>query len=228
MSGFSTTSAVNLSSRSCVVFDYDGTLGDTLPSIVRTAREVLLGFGMAEEELGDLSRLVGPPFPEAYSLVYGLSPEDAAEVTRRYRAIYGSLGPSAWPTFPHMHEFLEDLRAAGKTLAVASSKRTALLRRCIADGGIAEFFTVIQGKEHDGTASKAQTIEYVISELGFSPDESVMVGDRHYDVDAAREVGVPCAGVYFGHTAAAGELEQAGAAAIAHSLEELRACLLAS
>ena len=73
----------DIAHRPCIAWDFDGTLGDTLPAIVETARTVLLGFGMRPDELGDLSRLVGPPFPQAFSQVYGLSEADAAEVTRR-------------------------------------------------------------------------------------------------------------------------------------------------
>ena len=75
--------AATVPGRRLVIFDFDGTVADTKPCIVETARRALLDFGMAEEDLGDLGRLVGPPFPYAYTLVYGLSEADAAEVTRR-------------------------------------------------------------------------------------------------------------------------------------------------
>ena len=198
----------------CIVWDFDGTLGDTMPMIVETARRVLIGFGLPEDELGDLRRLVGPPFPQAFSMVYGLSEADAAEVTRRYREIYGTYGPEAWPAFPG-------------TLAVASSKRTPLLRRCVGEAGIADQFAIVMGKDSDGKVSKADTIKAAVKAAGFSLDEAVMVGDRHFDVEAAHEAGIPCIGVYYGDTAPAGELEKAGAASIAHTVDELRRLFLA-
>ena len=41
-------------SRRLVLFDFDGTLADTVPVITRTARRVLLGHGLTDETLGDL------------------------------------------------------------------------------------------------------------------------------------------------------------------------------
>ncbi|NLH91149.1 MAG: HAD hydrolase-like protein [Atopobium sp.] len=216
----------DVSCRPCVIFDFDGTLADTMPSIVNVAREVLCGFGFAEGELGDLRRLVGPPFPQAFSDVYGLSASDAAEVTRRYRAIYGSLGPEAWPAFAGMPQLLGDLQAAGRVLAVASSKRDQLLKRCVKDARIESYFSLVCGKQDDRLSSKSVTIGTVLSELGLQSKDAVMVGDRCSDGKAAREAGMPCVGVYFGDTAPAGELEQAGACAIAHNVVELGDILL--
>lgn len=217
----------DVTDRKLVIFDFDGTLANTIPGIVSTARTVLLGFGLAEEDLGDLRRLVGPPFPQAFSLVYGLSEADAAEVTRRYRQIYDGLGPESWPAFPGMPQLLADLKAAGRLLAVASSKRHQLLQRCVRGAGIYDLFDLVRGKDQDtGGLTKGQLVADEVRQLGLTPADALMVGDRHFDVEAAREAGLPCVGVYYGETAPEGELEEAGACAIAHTMDELRACLL--
>ena len=53
-----------------------------------------------------------------------------------------------------------------------------------------------------------------------------MIGDRRFDVEAAREAGVPCVGVLFGGTADRSELEGAGACAVAEKVDDLRSILL--
>jgi phosphoglycolate phosphatase len=222
-----TSACKDIRQRICVIFDFDGTLADTMDSIVAVARQVLVDFGFSEDKLGDLRRLVGPPFPQAFSEVYGLSVSDAAEVTRRYRAIYETLGPSAWPAFTGIPVLLEDLKSSGRILAVASSKRDVLLKRCVREAKLAEYFKLIKGKQDDQASSKAITISSILDELGLQADQAVMVGDRRNDVCAAREAGLPCVGVYYGNTAPDGELEQAGALAIAHSVFELHEILLA-
>lgn len=212
----------DLAQRPCILFDYDGTLGNTTQSIVATARMVLSDFGMSEEEMGDLRRLIGPPFPQAYSEVYGLSEKDAATVTAHYRKLYDVCGPEAWPPFAGIPELLAQLQANGRHLAVASSKRQGLLERCVSDGKIADYFEAIEGKKIDtNKQTKADTIQAAIDKLGFTAEQTVMVGDRHYDVEAAKQVGLPCIGVYFGDTAPAGELEEAGAIAVVHSVDQL-------
>lgn len=219
-------SAADPSARRVVVFDFDGTIADSMPSIVATATRVLTDWGLPPERMADVPKLVGPPFPQAFSMVFGMSDADAREVTGRYREAYERLGASAWPAFPGMAELLDGLRAAGRTLAVASSKRTRLLRRGLTDQGLIGRFDVALGKESDAPQTKARTLAEVLRRLGASPDEAVMVGDRFYDVNAATACGMPCVGVTYGRTAPRSELEQAGACAVARSVGELGRVLL--
>ena len=215
-----------VSERSCILFDFDGTLADTKPAIVDTARKVLREWGMSDEEIGDPGRLVGPPFPAAFSIVYGMSEEDAAEVTRRYRAIYTTLGLETHLLFDGMAELLGDLKAAGRRLAVTTSKREEMAHEMLAENGVEQLFGAIVGQTDPTRADKATLVGDTLEALGCGADDAVMVGDRFYDVEGAAANGVPCVGVYLGGTAPAGELEQAGAAACAHSVDELRRVLL--
>lgn len=216
-----------LTTRELVLFDFDGTLADTVDGICSTARTVLRAHGVSEEDLSSRVRLlIGPPFPQAFSLVFGLSEEEAAQVTAEYRAIYQNLGLAAWPLYPGMRELLEDLRSAGRRLAVASAKREPLVVRAIADNGVADLFDACLGKRSDDVTTKAETIARAIDSLGLAPADAVMVGDRHHDVEAAAACGVPCVGVTYGGTAAPGELEDAGACAIVSSIDGLRRVLL--
>ena len=217
---------MDLSSRRAIVFDWDGTVADTLVGITTTAREVLLGFGLAKDELGDLKRLVGPPFPQAYAQVYGLSDEDAMEVTLRYRDLYASRDVSAWPAFSGMAELLSELRDAGRLLAIASSKRHPLVMRQVGDNGLVPAFDAIVGKMSDLAATKVGAIEQALAQLGVSAEEAVMVGDRDLDVYAAAELGIPCVGVLYGNTGTREELAGAGAVAIAETMDDLRRILL--
>lgn len=216
----------DVTGRGLVIFDFDGTLADTIAGIISTARTVLLRHGLTEEEMGDVRRIIGPPFPQAFSSVYGLSEEEAAQVTEEYRAIYLGLGPEGWPLYPDVRELLVDLRAAGRTLAVASSKRQRIVECAVADNGVGGLFLAVLGKASDAQGDKAATIGRVLERAGAGPGDAVMVGDRHHDVEAAAACGVPCVGVTYAGTAAPGELEAAGACAVAASVDELRRVLL--
>ncbi len=215
-----------LAQRDVVIFDFDGTIADTKAGIIATATRVLSDWGLGPAELAHVGELIGPPFPQAYELVFGLSHADAVEVTRRYRAIYRDLGVEAWPAFAGMRELLVALREAGRRLAVASSKQTALVHRGLADNGILDLFELVRGKEDDAEATKVDAIRLVLAQLQAIPDDAVMVGDRFHDVEASAACGVPCVGVRYGDTARPGELEEAGAVAIANTMDELRALLL--
>ena len=179
----------DLAACQLVVFDFDGTLANTAPCIIRTAETVLREAGLPEERMKDVPQLIGPPFPQAFSQVFGYSAKDAQEITNRYREIYSSLGSEAWPAFAGVKELLEALKASGRMLAIASSKRMHLVEKSAKDAGIAPFFSFIEGKRSDAPQTKAATLALVLDEAG--TESAVMIGDRHYDIDAAHAVGIP-------------------------------------
>lgn len=213
--------------RDYVLFDFDGTLADTMPAIVATAVRTLTEWGMSEDEIGDARRLVGPPFPAAFSMVYGVSEADAAEICRRYRAIYRELGSDSYPLFEGIAELLDRLRAAGRHLAIATSKNDPNVQRMVDGLGIRDRFDAVVGKVRDGRGAKQVIIADALAALGCTSDQAVMVGDRFYDVGGALAVGMPTVGVLFGKTAPRSELVDAGAAAVVETPAELGDVLLA-
>lgn len=215
-----------LAEKPVVLFDFDGTLADTKPCIVRTATQVLREWGLTDEEIGDAGRLVGPPFPLAYSLVYGLSEEDAAEVTRRYREIYAGLGPERNPLFDGVREMLTELKTRGKRLAIVSSKMERFVRMALQQTGIEDLFEEVVTQTGVKDPGKAGLIAEALRRLDAEPEDAVMLGDRRYDIEGAVATGVDSIGVYLGDTAPAGELENAGATAIATSVSQMSRYLL--
>lgn len=217
----------DLRNRPALLFDLDGTLANTLPMIVATASKVLLETGMTEEELGDVSRLVGPPFPQAFTHIYGMSMEEAVGVTARYREEYDHLGREAWPLFEGVDTMLAQLRAAGKKLGVASSKKADLVMQTLADNGLADTFDVICGKLNDTSYFKTDAMKDALAALRARPADALMVGDRMHDAHAANELGIPCIGVLWGGAGSFEELRDAGCVAVVDTVDELTDLLLA-
>ena len=213
-----------------VLFDFDGTLADTLSCIIETARTVLLAHGFSEDELGDLRRLVGPPFPQAYSMVYGVSEEEAASITADYRSIYEKIGARAWPLYEGVRELLARLHDAGLVLGVVSSKGQHLIERGLADNDLTQLFEVVGGNNPADPVTKEQTLARILGELesvrSIRSSECAMVGDRRFDIEAAHACSVPSIGVTWGATCERSELEEAEADAIVDSPEELAELLL--
>lgn len=214
-----------LDARPYVIFDFDGTLADTTAAIIAAARVALTEYGMDEKQMGDLRRLIGPPFPQGYSMVYGMSESDALRVCTRYRHLYRAMGPRGHQLFPGMHELLKDLRAQGRRLAIASSKMEYMVNRMLDDNGVTDLFDVVSAQTDAAHSGKPYLISHALEMLGTTADQAVMVGDRNYDIAGAAQVGVPAVGVLFG-TAPRAELKQAGAAAIVQTVQELRGVLM--
>ena len=216
----------NLHDRSVIIFDFDGTLADTEGHIVAAATQALSEAGFTPEQMGDVSRVVGPPYPGAFATIYGVSEEEDLAITNRYFELYDWKSPASHELYPGMRALLENLTKHGKKLAIASSKTRMRLGFCVKDLGLDSLFSCVFAKEDIDGGGKAELIRMVMEKLGASADQCVMIGDRFYDIQGARSVGAASIGVTFG-THKRTELEEAGADAVVDSVDELRETLLA-
>ena len=207
-----------------VLFDFDGTLYDTVEGIAKSAQYALEKLGISAE-LEELRCFAGPPLVDIFMEKFGLSHEQAWKARGLFQERYVPLGVYESRPFPGMTEFLAVLREKGSTLAVATSKPQALCELLLERAGMREYFSVVRGSRMDGNNnSKREIVEGVIADLGAKKEDCVLVGDTKYDVAGAHAASVACIGVRFGF-AAPGELEAAGADAIVDDLGELQKLL---
>ena len=213
--------------KQVILFDLDGTLTDPGIGITNGARKGLERFGIQEPDRTKLYKIIGPPLLESFQVYYGLTPEQAEEAVSAYREYYGVTGLFDNKVYEGIPELLRDLRAAGKILAVATSKPEAFSLRILENFGLAQYFHHIGGASFDSSRSaKADVVRYSLGLCGNpDPHTAVMVGDRKHDVIGAQENGIQSIGVLYGYGDRA-ELEAAGADAIAASVVHLREMLL--
>lgn len=217
---------LELSKRPVVLFDFDGTVVNTGPAVLRVARQTLHEAGFDDAEIPDLTPIIGPPIEQGFIITMGVDRLQADRLVERYREIFNeTVRPGDYPPLPGMVELLEDLKASGRRLAVATSRLETSCNTMLRGIGL-DVFEVVCGRVHGVRETKADSIRGALAGLGASPAEAVMVGDRHNDVDGAHEVGLPCVGLYSG-AASPGEHERAGAECVCHSVQELRGVLLA-
>ncbi len=218
------TTAAPFADRSAVLFDFDGTLADTGPFIMRCAHEALLRCGYEKEAEADLRCLIGPPLFNGFADLCHVSLAEGERITGVYREIFDAVAsPDDYPLFPGMLEILTQLHIQGRKIAVATSRLQETVEYMIASLDLPPFDAVV-GRLEPGRDTKADCIRDAMAQLGVSAGESVMVGDRHHDVDGAHALGVPCIGVYTGG-AVPGEHEQAGADVVTHSAAGIAAAL---
>ena len=207
-----------------VLFDFDGTLYDTVEGIAKSAQYALGKLGVTAG-LDELRCFAGPPLVDKFMEMYGFSHEKAWQARGLFQERYIPIGVFESRPCPGMTAFLDALREKGLTLAVATSKPLDLAEQLLLHAGIREYFAVVRGSTLDGNNnSKQEIVEGVIADLGAEKADCVLIGDTKYDVAGAHAAGVPCIGVRYGY-AAPGELEEAGADAIAQDLGELQKML---
>lgn len=207
-----------------ILFDFDGTLYDTVEGIEKSAQYALQKLGVSAS-LEELRCFAGPPLVDKFMEMYGFSREKAWEARGLFQERYIPVGVYESRLFPGMKDFLSALKERGLTLAVATSKPLELAEQLLQSAGMRDLFTVVRGSTLGGNNnSKQAVVESVIAELGAKKEDCVLIGDTKYDVAGAHAAGIACIGVRYGY-AAPGELEAAGTDAIAQDLCELEKML---
>ena len=209
----------------CILFDFDGTVFDTVEGITKSVRYALNKVGL-DAELESLRCFAGPPLADKFMEVYGFDRAAAEQAVRDYRERYRPIGMNECCVFPGIKELLEKLCAAGKTVGIATSKPQELAEELLRRENMLGLFQVICGSCPDGNDSaKWQVVQRAMELCGAAKENTILVGDTKYDVAGAHKVGIACVGVRYGY-AAEGELEAAGADAIVEDLPELESFLL--
>ena len=210
-----------------ILFDLDGTLTDSAPGILNSVRYACRKLGLPLPGEAQLRGFLGPPLPWSFRTILGLGEADAARAVAAFREYYPETGLFENAVYPGIPELLAALQAAGKTVAVATSKPEPFARRILAHFALDAYCTAICGATIDETRTdKGDVVAYALQTLGAAGARpAVMVGDREHDVRGAAQNGLPCIGVVYGYGTAE-ELSAAGAVALADTVADLHALLL--
>lgn len=203
-----------------ILFDLDGTLTDPKEGITKCVQYALSKFGI-EADCDELVSFIGPPLVTSFREFYGLSDEECELAVKYYRERFSTVGLFENVPYDGITDVLAKLKEKGYTLAIATSKPTVFTMRICDKFGLTPYFDYIKGSELDGTnAEKVDVIRCVLEDTGAKPEETVMIGDRKFDILGAKEFGLTSLGVRYGY-AAEGELEAAGADYIVDTVEQI-------
>lgn len=207
-----------------ILFDFDGTVFDTVEGITKSVRYALNKRGI-DAELEALRCFAGPPLDEMFAEKFGFDHDEAIAAVADFRERYLPVGLYECRIFPGIRELTEHLRGAGFKLGIATSKPEELAVKLLARENMVSRFDVICGtKPGMINTQKWQVVAEAMEALGADKGSTVLIGDTKYDVIGAHRCGIPCIGVSYGY-AAEGELEQAGADGIVNTLDELESLL---
>jgi phosphoglycolate phosphatase len=118
------------------------------------------------------------------------------------------------------------MQQAGLRLYLATSKRAVFARRILEHLELAAYFDGIHGSVPSGELDhKPELLAHILSAHGISPERSLMVGDRRYDISGAHAVGMRGLGVLWGY-GTRDELETAGADQLVESTADLARTVL--
>ena len=209
-----------------VLFDLDGTLTDPGEGITRSLQYALAELGADCPAPAELRIHIGPPLRGALALL--LKTTDQAlveEALSLYRVRFSKTGIYENEVFAGVPEMLAALRASSYKLFVATSKPLVFTEKIMQHFQLSDYFEGIYGSGLDGTLdNKVELIHHILKNAELKPEETLMVGDRMYDILGARENGCMSLGVTYGYGSRE-ELMDAGAHLLCDSPQEIAALL---
>jgi phosphoglycolate phosphatase len=205
-----------------VLFDLDGVLADSRAAITGCLNEALAAHGLPRRDPADLYRYIGPPLPLAFAELAGATPDSelVARCIASYRKRYATASLTETEVTPGIAGALAALADAGRRLGVATSKPRPFAEPLLDALGLRGFFAVVAGPRLDvPPENKTATVGRALRALA-ADGGGAMVGDRSFDMLAAREHGLRAVGVEWG-IGSREELVAAGADVIVATPGEL-------
>lgn len=182
-----------------LVFDWDGTLMDSVGTIVACTQATIRDLGLPLPAEPVIRSTIGLGLRET---VERLQPGCDEAVFQRILAGYRDHWHVTYRDlpllFPEVYDLLDALAAGGFLLAVATGKSRRGLEHSLATSGLAGRFHATRTADDAPSKPHPQMLWDVLEELVVRPAEALMVGDTTHDLAMAQSAGVAAIGVASG------------------------------
>jgi len=172
-----------------IVFDFDGTVADTLPLIFRGIQHVFHKFAKQTLTDADVVARFGPT--EEGIIRAGLAEADYVQAVAEFFQIYKAEHENIVLPNPDVRALLGELKGQGYSLALFTGKGRRAADISLGKLDLAHFFDVIlTGDEVHQPKPDPAGIFLALRHLGVTANEAVYVGDSASDMLAAKAAGV--------------------------------------
>ncbi len=199
-----------------IIFDFDGTIGDSQSLIVKTLQDTMLAKKLEVKSDEACAKTIGLRLDEAFVSLFGMSAEEGLECAATYREIFlDNKKTMIVQPFPHVIETLRELHRQGFILGMASSRNHCSLDGYVKQMQLENIFSSIvagddvehvkpapdmvfmalgemKGMKNPVTSAEAGDVENML-------DEVLVVGDMTFDVDMAHNAGCKACAVTYGN-----------------------------
>jgi len=184
-----------------IIFDLDGTLIDSAPSILSGFEHVLKVNGI-EPLIPLVSSVIGPPLVPTLKMLSGIEDEKKLQaMATDFKYYYDLEGCTLSQPYEGVSEGLKALAKTGVNLHIATNKRFSPTQNIAKHLGWSGIFSSIYTLDKAGASfkSKSEMIEGQLKDFGMSAGQTIYVGDRVEDMEAASSNKVGFIGVSWGY-----------------------------
>ena len=199
-----------------IIFDFDGTIGDSQSLIVKTLQDTMRAKKLEVKSEEACAKTIGLRLDEAFVSLFGMSAEEGMACAATYREIFlENKQTMIVKPFPHVIETLRELHHRGFVLGMASSRN-----HCSLDGYVKQmqleniFSSIVAGDDVEHVKPAPDMVFMALGEMkGMKNpvtsaesgdvedmlDEVLVVGDMTFDVDMAHNAGCKACAVTYGN-----------------------------
>ncbi len=182
-----------------VIFDWDGTLVDSVEHIAESLHQAATELGFPAREREAYRDIIGLGMVEALEKLYpGISRDEMNRIREGYGRYFFKKVTTPQNVFAGMADVVADIRGSGRGCSVATGKSRRGLDLALVSSGLGEHFDITRCADETRSKPDPTMLEEIVSFYGIDPSEAVMIGDTRYDLDMAQRLGMPSIGVEWG------------------------------
>jgi len=182
-----------------VIFDWDGTLVDSVEHIADSLHQAATDLGYPELEREAYRDIIGLGMVEALEKLYpGISREEMNSIREGYAGYFFSKVTTPQNVFEGMADVVADLRGSGAAVPVATGKSRRGLDFALVSSGLGDHFEITRCADETRSKPDPAMLEEILRFYRIEPEDAVMIGDTRYDLEMAQRIGMPSIGVEWG------------------------------
>lgn len=187
---------IDFSQKTLIIFDFDGTLMDSVGLIVDSMAYSAKLHGLTVSETATKS-IIGIALVEAIAMLFPDNPEKHEQIFASYADYYVKHCENDKP-FVGILPLLQQLQQQNKILAIATGKKRVGLDRVFELSGLKPFITISRCADETAGKPNPLMLEEILAETGKSLAEAVMIGDSVHDIRMANNLGMDSIAVSYG------------------------------
>ena len=181
-----------------IVFDWDGTIVDSVPDIISCKQSLALKHGLPIPNEKTIRQVIGKPFKEAMAICFPLANKESQKLLEDDYHYLMKKFFSHSPLFVNVTSTLVYLKSKGFILAVATSKYREEFDVGIKYHNLQDIFDVVAcGDEHKGKPEPAM-LKFIIKHANVLIGDALFIGDTTTDILFARNAGIDVIAVTYG------------------------------
>ncbi|WP_350562053.1 phosphoglycolate phosphatase [Psychrobacter sp. CAL346-MNA-CIBAN-0220] len=194
--------------KKLLIFDFDGTLIDSVPDLADAANLMLTQLGKAnypidtiKEWVGNGARaLVERALSGSVEVDKSLSVAEIEAAEQLFFTAYAEHDASKTTSYPDVDQGLQQLKAAGFTLALVTNKPIRFVPKILEGLGWSPLFDMVLGGDSLPLKKPDPApLLHVCETLKFNPAEAIMIGDSINDISAGKNANIDTIGLSYGY-----------------------------